>query len=645
MHLVYFTSKPALKGLVRKTSNILNSVRQLNAIAAPSNVDEWNSPEQVLERAAGLSQHHDGITGTSKEHVTQNYEYRIFKAWNSIESVLQSALQGINQREKGNTGSFPVQVFCRTLNESSCDFTKNNQNSFSILLVNGNSRDVQQLIQIPVYGVQIALVDQNDNPVEQAWVLPTFVNGNQVNNSQISPYDLQFVAEIPAFGFNTYFVVPAGKKRNPIEFKEVKEVVRNPIKEDPVNKIDQLREVKHSPLKKKEMQNVNANSKLATKNLPYISNGLITVNFDEFNLVKSVVDIAKGVEYPLKQSFWYYEGHDNNGKASGAYIFRPQSNEATAINQAPGLSLAYLEARQVFNDWVSQTVRLIPNKTFVEFDWTVGPLPEVSRNGKNYGKEVITRYETIVNSGTHFYTDANGRQFLKRIRNYNPDYTYENSEPVASNYYPVNAVGILKDDDYGFGVLTDRSQAGGSIKDSTFELLLHRRDFYDDGKGVDENLNEPGNDGRGLVVRGKHRVILSSSTDIYKNVRQNMNELFYSPLVSFSNLDSLSAYTNTFLSNFSAINQLPENVKILTLKQLSPGSVLLRLEHFFAANEDSQLSQPVTVDIKQIFKKLKVNSIQETTLGSNRVLQDQVVASAVTLNPQDIRTFIIGVSY
>uniref|UniRef100_A0AC34Q9E5 Glycoside hydrolase family 38 central domain-containing protein n=1 Tax=Panagrolaimus sp. JU765 TaxID=591449 RepID=A0AC34Q9E5_9BILA len=74
----YFTSKPALKGLIRQTSNYLNTIRQINTFAGDEKTNEWNSNEQVLERAAGLSQHHDGVTGTSKEHVTQNYEYRIF---------------------------------------------------------------------------------------------------------------------------------------------------------------------------------------------------------------------------------------------------------------------------------------------------------------------------------------------------------------------------------------------------------------------------------------------------------------------------------------------------------------------------------------------------------------------------------------
>ena len=42
---------------------------------------------------------------------------------------------------------------------------------------------------------------------------------------------------------------------------------------------------------------------------------------------------------------------------------------------------------------------------------------------------------------------------------------------------------------------------------------VHRRNFYDDGKGLDEPLDEPGQFGDGLITRGVHYVLL----DNYEN--------------------------------------------------------------------------------------------------------------------------------
>ena len=41
---------------------------------------------------------------------------------------------------------------------------------------------------------------------------------------------------------------------------------------------------------------------------------------------------------------------------------------------------------------------------------------------------------------------------------------------------------------------------------------VHRRLFDDDGKGLDQARNEPGQFGDGLIVRGFHYVILDKST-------------------------------------------------------------------------------------------------------------------------------------
>jgi len=43
---------------------------------------------------------------------------------------------------------------------------------------------------------------------------------------------------------------------------------------------------------------------------------------------------------------------------------------------------------------------------------------------------------------------------------------------------------------------------------------------------------------------------------------------------------------------------LPDNVHLLTLEQWEAGTILLRLEHFYAKDEDPVLSQPAKVQLK-----------------------------------------------
>lgn len=149
------------------------------------------------------------------------------------------------------------------------------------------------------------------------------------------------------------------------------------------------------------------------------------------------------------------------------------------------------------------------------------------------GKEIISRLSTDVASDKAFYTDANGRQTLRRVLNERESFTYTVTEPVAANYYPINSHIYVKD---GAGkqmtVLVDRSQGGASLHDGEIELMVHRRCLHDDAFGVDEALNEMAYR-QGLVVRGTHFLILSDTTNSIRMARSLSQELYKQPQISF----------------------------------------------------------------------------------------------------------------
>uniref|UniRef100_A0A7E4WCK7 Alpha-mannosidase n=1 Tax=Panagrellus redivivus TaxID=6233 RepID=A0A7E4WCK7_PANRE len=591
----FYTGKPAQKGLIRESSNLLKTVRAFET-ASDKVIDapgmDGSANVEVLERAQSLAQHHDAITGTSPEHVTWDYNKRILRGYDAVENTWQKSLEGISQWVKGNGLPFPVQAYCRSLNESVCEFTKNVGNKdFALIVANGNSKAVDQFVRIPVKDVQIALVDENDEPVKNAWLVPTFKNGDQLKYADILPYDLQFVATIPPLGFATFFVISTASKTT---HKTVKLV--------------------HS------------------KSSPTISNDKIKVTFDETShLITSVTDLTSGEVYPLRQYFQYYES-----QSGGVYNMRPISSTPTIINKTPTLSTTNFEARQVFSDWLSQIVRIVPTENYIEFEWTVGPIPFDTRNSVTYGKDIMTKYETGISSNSRMYSDSNGRFLVERVRGHSDDFDVPSGSPFTWNYFPIASRAVINDSSGALLVLVDRPQGGGSLADGEVEFDLHRRGYFNDGGGDGEALNEPGADGRGLVVRGKHRVYIGKTSDIYKLERDAAETVYHAPVLSFSTLPSLSVaqYAKNYATTYSMLvaDALPKELKILTVKSVTPLLILLRIEHLYEKTETS-------VDIMNLFKDIKVKSVQELSLGGNKRIGGVLATTNVTFAPQQIRTF------
>lgn len=90
------------------------------------------------------------------------------------------------------------------------------------------------------------------------------------------------------------------------------------------------------------------------------------------------------------------------------------------------------------------------------------------------GKEIITRYYSNLNSSGEFYTDSNGREMLKRKRDYRPTWKVKLQEEVSGNYYPITSKISLKDEERRFklSLLTDRAQGGTSMKDGEIEMMV-----------------------------------------------------------------------------------------------------------------------------------------------------------------------------
>ena len=169
---------------------------------------------------------------------------------------------------------------------------------------------------------------------------------------------------------------------------------------------------------------------------------------DKYGQLKSLKSPDSSYYENVDQEFGWYSGHPGQNlwptdRASGAYIFRPATQNPQYFNNHGSYAQVYQgsivqEVHQYLQPgWVSQVIRTYAglDGTDVEFEWLIGPIPI----SDGIGKEVITAYTCPgLDSKNTFYTDANGRQMMKRVKDYRPTWSLNTTEPVSENYYPVD---------------------------------------------------------------------------------------------------------------------------------------------------------------------------------------------------------------
>ncbi|RWS08571.1 lysosomal alpha-mannosidase-like protein [Dinothrombium tinctorium] len=626
----YFTSRPAQKRYIRDSNNILQITKQLQTL---SRINDKRTKFEInsLKQAMAVNQHHDAVTGTEKQHVAYDYARQLSRGVKNAQSVIINAYKRLLPGLTASSFSF-----CLKLNESECSITETYK-SFTVTIYNPLVHERSFTVRLPVVGKSAYnIFDHNGDEVESTLIpIPDYVK-NIPGRKSHADFELVFEVSLPALGLTTYEVHKAQRQRK-----------------------------------------WQSNSRQDTNVIKLKAKSFI-VTFDAKSGEMKGIQMNDGKFISAKQSFKWYQGMAGNNsksvfRASGAYIFRPNGthdfSEAKAsfhLHKNGGG-----EIHQTYNSWLGQSIRVDPSKDLIEFDWVVGPIPFAD----GIGKEIITHFETDLQTQKVFYTDSNGRQILKRVRDHRDTWKYVVTEPVSGNYYPVNSRIFIRDEqrDIQLTVLNDRTQGGSSVTDGCLELMVHRRLLYDDAFGVGEPLNETGVDDRGLVVRGKHFLILSKIEDGAKMHRKLAQEIYMAPLITFSNYnhqERRKQYFNTKLISFLNTT-LPENVHLLTLEQWENGRVLLRLEHYFESTEDpSRLSQPVKVYLKHLFTPFKITNAVEMTLSANQLLSsatrlkwktkdDNGLISSehsfedhhgvnnelvITLYPMQIRTFIVDVA-
>ncbi|CAL5324259.1 unnamed protein product [Camellia sinensis] len=595
----FFTSRPAFKRYIRMLSGYYLAARQLEFLAGRRSA---GPNTYSLGDALGIAQHHDAVSGTAKQHTTNDYEKRLAHGASESEAVVSSSLSCLtNSTSKDQCATtLPTLSQCQLLNISYCPPTEEDipdGKSLVVVAYNPLGWNRTDIIRIPVNDGNLVVQDSMGNTMEAQYVELDNVTSNlrdfyTMAYLGISPgpapkYWILFKVSLPPLGWNTYFVSKAaGKGNSRSVFSSVVGLPQNDSVE--------------------------------------IGPGNLKMSFSVASgQLERMFNSRTGVDIPVQQSYLWYgsSSGDTDPQCSGAYIFRPNGSPPTVVSRAVPLKVVrgtlVDEVHQQFDSWIYQVIRLYKDKEHAEVEFTIGPIP----TDDSVGKEIITRMTANMVTDKVFYTDSNGRDFLKRVRDYREDWPLQVHQPVAGNYYPTqNKYGILFKLNLGiytvdkkseFSVLVDRAVGGASIEDGEVELMLHRRTIFDDSRGVGEALDE--------TVCAENRC--EGLTCAGSQWRRTTGQEVYSPILLAFTQEKLDDWKASHLTMATAMDPnytLPLNVALITLQELDDGSVLLRLAHLYEAGEDAEYSTLAKVELKQVFSGKMIKEVKEVSLSTNQ---------------------------
>ncbi len=260
---------------------MLQSVRHLSALAY-LNDDETMASLGNLERALGVAQHHDAVSGTERQHVAYDYAKRLSIGADMAIKVAGKALYKFGIIEEENV------VFCSLLNISQCQPIENVHN-ITLVLYNPLPRLINYWLSIPT--------TSNDYTVTQLGTKEKLVKSEYTS---ISSETSSIPERISAAMFNLVFNVD--------------------LEPNSLNKYSIVRQNKKIKKAKKSYQNGLAHRKNVDDSFS-LENQYIKMYFNENGELYQLDNLQNRISTSLSQSFCIYRSMNGNNSVRQNYNF------------------------------------------------------------------------------------------------------------------------------------------------------------------------------------------------------------------------------------------------------------------------------------------------------------------------------------
>uniref|UniRef100_A0A914MZ54 mannosyl-oligosaccharide 1,3-1,6-alpha-mannosidase n=1 Tax=Meloidogyne incognita TaxID=6306 RepID=A0A914MZ54_MELIC len=306
----YFTSRPFYKHLDRSLQHYLRAADIFFSLVnwkgkMPTNISTLYNSLVNARRALSLFQHHDGVTGTAKSLVMDDYGEKMSQALSDTKNIIARSsefLLGITPEEANQQQKFKIDLkhFKNKLAKKIII-----KEESTLIITNSLGHFRKEIVCIYVNNIKFKIVGNDGKTILQQ-IEPIFFTDN-LNELSIykDKYSLCFEVELPPFGLITLNVLESENVENKVKLQTFKTNIESILFE-------------LTSIKENQQQQL------------YLSNNYIKAFFDPITgYLKSIKD-NNGEELDIFLSFVRYGARgknpartDGGDSLSGAYLFLP----------------------------------------------------------------------------------------------------------------------------------------------------------------------------------------------------------------------------------------------------------------------------------------------------------------------------------
>ena len=221
----YFTSRPFWKNLDRVLEGYLRAGEILFSLAW-AEMEYIGSDKTAMadgcmaglvegRRALSLFQHHDGITGTAKDHVVVDYGNKMLGSIKLLQEVISQAANYLLTKSKASFSPATTQYFdlddARSLawGVPAQTVVQVGDAPSRVVFYNSHARRRQELVTLRVSRAELRvyvmamLDDQEEEETQPSQLSPVFRADGEISNEE---FELTFLVTVPALGLQSYYL-------------------------------------------------------------------------------------------------------------------------------------------------------------------------------------------------------------------------------------------------------------------------------------------------------------------------------------------------------------------------------------------------------------------------------------------------------